>query len=138
MRWDRRNVEFFRFPTQEISRCPFGKIDNNWCHYCLFWLINPSKPRVPTSDRQFLHWEVKRPNFPKSWTCSQLFFMKKNSIRLGASIRSKSNCLKSPSDVRLNHCLLECPIDLEQEIGCTLVIAERQFILFWSFEDSKQ
>jgi hypothetical protein len=35
MRWDTRNAEFFRFPTQEISRYPFCKIDSNWYHYCV-------------------------------------------------------------------------------------------------------
>jgi hypothetical protein len=63
-----------------------------------------------------------------------LFFVRKSSRRLKGTIKSKPNCIPSPRYVYLNHCLFECAIDFEQEIGCAVVITERQFILSSLFE----
>jgi hypothetical protein len=83
------------WPTQKISRYPFNKINNNWYHYHLFWWINPFKPRAPTLGRQVLHWEVKRQNFSKSWTCSHCFFMKKL-VTAQCEYQIQTQCLKCP------------------------------------------
>jgi hypothetical protein len=64
-------------------------------------------------------------DFPEILDFFSIFLHVKNSIQFGTRCKFKSGCLKRPPGVRLNHCLFECPIDFEQEIGCVLVIIER-------------
>jgi hypothetical protein len=64
--------------------------------------------------------------------------MKLNVIRLSTSIKFKSSFLKTAPDIWLNHCLLERPINLQQETDRRSVVTEWQCVLPSSFYDAKQ
>jgi hypothetical protein len=57
-------------------------------------------------------------------TCSQFFFVKSQAIRLSADLELESRLLKGSPNVYFDHRLFECPIGVQQERRCPLLIIE--------------
>jgi hypothetical protein len=50
--------------------------------------------------------------------------MKYKAVQLSASLKFKASLVKSVSNVWFNHCLLERPITVQQEVNRRLIVPE--------------
>jgi hypothetical protein len=131
------NRQFLGFRNVAMSGDLFGRL-TFWTNYWLLLMaITPTKPGILPSCRQVFKGEVTRPYFLKSARVSALFLIKYKAIRLRTRVKSESSFLKGTPNVRLDHCLPERAIDLEEEIDRRLIVIERQYVLSSSLQNPK-
>jgi hypothetical protein len=79
----------------------------------LFWFVDPSKFRFPTSLQQTLQWRIALAELREAGTLPGLFLVEEQSIWILLDIMSKPDGCKNAPDIDFHHRLFEVVIDLE-------------------------
>jgi hypothetical protein len=82
-----------------ISLFRTGKTIKHLDQIDLFWFVDTSKFRFSMSFRQTLQSRIALPELPEAGALSELFLVKKQSIRILLDVMSKPDGCKSAADV---------------------------------------
>jgi hypothetical protein len=90
----------------------------------LFRFVDPFNLYRSPALRQTFQWRIAIPNLGEAGTLSELFLIKKYSVRTLLDVMSEPDGCKGSPDIEFNHDLFEIVIDLKKERGGWLLLVQ--------------